>query len=144
MIRFVRRAVSATLVLVVLCSALVQATCADPPMHTIKVTLRGNEPVAARLRIVASDGQDYAPEATAVRKTLSGESYFYADRAFAVSLPAGNAGMMIAGGLEHLTQTISLDIVGDAELTVDQKPWIDMAARGWYSGDSHVHLHTGN
>jgi hypothetical protein len=21
--------------------------------------------------------------------------------------------------------------------------WIDMAARGWYSGDSHVHLHTG-
>lgn len=141
--RLITRVVFTTHVLVVLCSALVQATCADPPMHTIKVTLRGDEPVAARLRIVASDGQDYAPEATAVRKTLSGESYFYADRAFAVSLPAGKARLMVAGGLEHLPQTISVDIVGDAELTVDQKPWIDMAARGWYSGDSHVHLHTG-
>jgi TolB protein len=26
---------------------------------------------------------------------------------------------------------------------VQMHHWIDMAARGWYSGDSHVHLHTG-
>lgn len=58
--RLITRVIFTTLVLIVLCSALVQATCADPPMHTIKVTLRGDEPVAARLRIVASDGQDYA------------------------------------------------------------------------------------
>ena len=38
---------------------------------------------------------------------------------------------------------MTLDAETATELTVPMQPWIDMAARGWYSGDSHVHLHTG-
>src|SRR5262249_49349592 len=85
----------------------------------------------------------YAPTGVAIRKMKRGEPYFYADGAFDVELPTGRARMSVSGGIETIPQTVSLDAGTAVELTVPVLRWIDMAARGWYSGDSHVHLHTG-
>jgi hypothetical protein len=78
-----------------------------------------------------------------IRKTKRDEPYFYADGGFEVELPPGRTRMSVSGGIETIPQTVSLDAGRAAELTVPMLRWIDMAARGWSSGDSHVHLHTG-
>jgi hypothetical protein len=105
--------------------------------------LRHREPAAARVSIVGSDGKSYAPAGTAVRKTKRDEPYFYADGSFPVEVPAGRMRMTVSGGLETIPQTVTVDAGADTELAVPMPHWIDLAARGWYSGDSHVHLHTG-
>ena len=105
--------------------------------------LRHNTPAAARVSITGNDGNPSAPSGAAIRKTKRGESYFYADGSFDVELPPGRVRMTVSGGLETIPQTVTLDAEAATELTVPMQHWVDMAARGWYSGDSHVHLHTG-
>lgn len=110
----------------------------------VRVKLRsGDAPAAARVGIVAGDDRPYGPAGAAIRKTRRDESYFYADGAFEVELPPGRARMTVGGGIETIPQTVDLETDTAVELTVPMLRWIDMAARGWYSGDSHVHLHTG-
>jgi putative heme-binding domain-containing protein len=115
---------------------------ADPQRARVRL-LRNNAPAAARVSIVGSDGKPYGPAGAAIRKTKRDESYFYADHSFDVKLPPGRARLNVSGGIETIPQTITLDAGSATELTVQVKQWVDMASRGWYSGDSHVHLHTG-
>ena len=100
-------------------------------------------PAAARVSIAGSGGKTYGPTRAAIRKTKRDESYFYADDSFDVELPPGPLRMNVSGGLETIPQTVTVDSGAATELIVKIQPWVDMAARGWYSGDSHVHLHTG-
>ncbi|HVX11576.1 MAG TPA: CehA/McbA family metallohydrolase [Pirellulales bacterium] len=116
---------------------------ADPP-RTMRVRLlRPDAPTAARVSIVGDDEKTYAPTGVAIRQTKRNESYFYADGSFDVQLPPGRAKLKFSGGIETIPQTIITDANTATELTVHMRPWVDMASRGWYSGDSHVHLHTG-
>jgi hypothetical protein len=105
--------------------------------------LRNNAPSAARVSIAGSDGKPYGPAVAVMRKTKRDESYFYADDSFDVELPPGRVRINVSGGLETIPQTVTVDAEAATDLTVQMQPWVDMAARGWYSGDSHVHLHTG-
>lgn len=105
--------------------------------------VRGDAPAAARVSVIGSDKKAYSPAGAAVRKTKRDESYFYADGRFDVELPAGRSRLNFSGGIETIPQTVLLEADGDVELTVPIQRWVDMAARGWYSGDSHIHLHTG-
>lgn len=59
---------------------------------------------------------------------------------FVVDLPAGAYTLTIERGKEYFghTQTVVIDAEPVA-LTVPLRRWIDMAALGWYSGDTHVH-----
>jgi putative heme-binding domain-containing protein len=115
-----------------------------PESRRVHVKLVGdNAPAAARVGVIGGDGKPCAPAGAAVRNTSRGESYFYADGSFDVELPPGRARLNISGGAEVIPQSVELDPGANAELTVQLPRWIDMAARGWYSGDSHVHLHTG-
>jgi hypothetical protein len=105
--------------------------------------VRNNAPAAARVAVIGSDGKSCAPAGAAIRKTKRDESYFYADGSFDVTLPPGRARLNICGGIEVIPQALNVDAGSTTELSVQLPRWIDMAARGWYSGDSHVHLHTG-
>ena len=117
---------------------------ASDPRRNAHVRLRRNDaPAAARVSIVGSDGKPYGPAGAAIRKTKRDESYFYADDSFDVELPPGRVRMNVSGGLETIPQMVTVDAEAATELTVQMQHWVDMAARGWYSGDSHVHLHTG-
>ncbi len=104
---------------------------------------RNNAPAAARVSIVGSDNKPYGPVHAAIRKTKRDESYFYAEDCFDVELPPGRVRLNVSGGIESIPQTVTVDSETTTEVTVPLQHWIDMAARGWYSGDSHVHLHTG-
>jgi putative heme-binding domain-containing protein len=114
----------------------------DPVTAHVRV-LSANAPAAARVSIVGSDDKPHAPAGAAIRKTKRNEPYFYADGSFDVELPPGRARLNVSGGIETIPQTVTFDAGTTTELTVQLPRWIDMAQRGWYSGDSHVHLHTG-
>ncbi|MGQ0635214.1 MAG: CehA/McbA family metallohydrolase [Planctomycetaceae bacterium] len=114
------------------------------PARKVRVRLlRDNAPAAARVSVVGSDQMPYAPSGAALRKTKREETYFYADGSFELTLPPGWARLNLSGGMETIPQQVAVDADGGATVTVHLHPWIDLAARGWYSGDSHVHFHTG-
>ena len=108
------------------------------------VTLRRDmTPVAARVSILGSDNRSFSPTDIAIRKTKRNEPYFYAEDSFEVALPPGRIRLEFHGGIETIPQRVAVDADSISELTVQIPQWIDMVSRGWYSGDSHVHLHTG-
>jgi putative heme-binding domain-containing protein len=115
----------------------------DLPKKTRLSLLRQDRPAAARVTLTGSDGKHHVPLGAVTRKTHRNESYFYADGSFGVSLPAGASVLSVSGGIETIPQTITIDGTTISELTVPLQCWIDLSSRGWYSGDSHVHLHTG-
>jgi TolB protein len=115
----------------------------DPRRKARVRLLRNDAPAAARVSIVGSDGRSYGPAGAPTRKTKRDEPYFYADDSFDVDLPAGRVRMNVSGGLETIPQMLTVDAEAAIDLEVRMQHWVDMAARGWYSGDSHVHLHTG-
>jgi TolB protein len=120
-----------------------KASGADSRRKTRVRLNRNGAPTSARVSVTASDGKPYAPADAAIRKTKRNESYFYVEDSFDVELPPGQVRMSFSGGLETIPQTVTVDAETATELTVQMQHWVDMAARGWYSGDSHIHLHTG-
>lgn len=74
---------------------------------------------------------------------LQPDGSFYADGAFDLKVPAGKYSITFSKGFEYLKQTETLDLKSAtaANREIRLKRWIDMPARGWYSGDDHIHLH---
>jgi len=68
--------------------------------------------------------------------------YFYTDGRFQVRVPAGRATVEAGKGYEYAPCRLSLQVeAGDTvEVRAVLERWIDMAARGWYSGDTHIHM----
>lgn len=63
---------------------------------------------------------------------------------FTAELPKGTYTVTIERGKEYLPVTSKV-VIGDGPVHKDFKlrRWIDMAKRGWYSGDTHVHRKVG-
>jgi hypothetical protein len=59
---------------------------------------------------------------------------------FQADLPPGTYTVTVERGKEYLPQSVTVDL-GTAPLRIELKlkRWINLAARGWYSGDGHVH-----
>lgn len=114
------------------------------PLQTVRVRLTdGEKPAAARVLVLGLDDQPAAPAGSVVRKNSAGESYFYADGEFSVQVPRGEARLSFSGGLETIPVAVHLDATGTTDLPIRLDRWINLAERGWYAGDSHIHLHTG-
>ncbi len=59
---------------------------------------------------------------------------------FTAELPPGRYTLLVERGKEYFPATNSVTIGTDAvSVRVPLKRWIDLAARGWFSGDTHVH-----
>ena len=59
---------------------------------------------------------------------------------FVAELPPGKYTLSVERGKEYLTATQEVEIADKpAAVTIKLKRWINMAERGWYSGDTHVH-----
>ncbi len=68
--------------------------------------------------------------------------YFYADGRCDVRVPPGAASVTVRKGYEYRPTTVTLTAapkeIIDVEVKLERA--IDMAALGWYSGDTHIHL----
>ena len=104
-----------------------------------RVHLRGQD---GRWYLVESDGGDavhydrnlpHLPDSPEVHTTLSADPFF-------VDLANGQYTLRIERGKEYVPYQADLRIEGKSIVQeVRLRRWINMAKRGWYSGDTHVH-----
>ena len=59
---------------------------------------------------------------------------------FVAELPPGKYTLTVERGKEYLTATKEIELgTQQLDVKIELKRWINMAERGWYSGDTHVH-----
>jgi len=112
---------------------------------------RTGERLAARLYIRSQQGewhwaQSAAPDGSAVeyRKQRSDTSQemhtTLSAHPFLVHLPPGAYTLTAERGKEYLPVSKHVTVAASpAHVTLELQRWIDMASRGWYSGETHVH-----
>ncbi len=73
--------------------------------------------------------------------SLDERQVFFVDGGFSLALPAGNYKLIVGKGFEYIpvVQTVQVGPAADSVRTVTLRRWINMPARGWFSGDGHVH-----
>ncbi|MEO6866159.1 MAG: CehA/McbA family metallohydrolase [Gemmatimonadaceae bacterium] len=129
----------------------VHITAREPvvPTGRIHVTVLGvdDKPTPARIYLLASDGRGYAPDGGFHRVIAATEThYFHTSGTFDVDVPVGHTVIEAIKGYEYIPQSATVDAsaVAGRSVTVRLKRLIDLPARGWYSGDTHIHdLHQG-
>jgi hypothetical protein len=113
------------------------------PMARTRVQLREQgRPSTARVYITAADGLAYAPRGSVSRMAaLPAEYYFHGEDSFELDLPAGSTTFEATRGPEYELTARTVEIVPGKrnEVTLDLKRWEHLAAKGWYSGDVHIH-----
>lgn len=104
----------------------------------------------ARLYIRSADGKwHHAASADAagtavpyrVRRALSEETHTsLTAHPFTADLPPGKYTLTAERGKEWHAASVEIDLGADGgEVVLELRRWTDMAAKGWYSGETHVH-----
>jgi hypothetical protein len=110
-------------------------------------------PIACRVSIRGEDGTWYFPETTSpegsaipYRKKAIGRPDIVemhttlSAHPFVVRLPEGHYTLTAEHGKEYHLERIPLTVEDKPSgVVVKLRRWVDMAARGWYSGDTHTH-----
>jgi hypothetical protein len=112
-------------------------------------------PLAGRLYISGSDERWHFPGRSDANDVVVYERQNYWDKSqvemhatvaakpFSVDLPPGEYTVTVERGKEYLPLTKKLTVDKEhAQWRLPLTRWIDMAARGWYSGDVHCHRPT--
>ena len=125
----------------------------ETSVHVEVVDAEGGWPIPCRISIRGEDGVWHFPEATSdqgsavpYRKQAIGRPDIVemhttlSAHPFVVRMPEGRYTLTAEHGKEYHPERVQFS-VGDKPSTVVVKlrRWIDMAARGWYSGDTHTH-----
>src|SRR6185295_15944319 len=94
-----------------------------------------------------SDGRAYSPAGAFQRAMMvTDRHYFHTAGEADLDLPAGRATIEAIRGWEYKPKSVTIDVVAGRTqaATVTLERLVDLPARGWYSGDGHVHdLHQG-
>lgn len=113
------------------------------PSRTVEIRVRDHDgrPTTCSLMITDAQGRIYPAQAK-----RSAPDFFFQQRIYradgeTLSLPTGSYTVSSARGPEYLIDTRERGVAetGPASWSFDLKRWIDPAARGWYSGDHHLH-----
>ncbi|MFC1716968.1 CehA/McbA family metallohydrolase [Candidatus Poribacteria bacterium] len=110
-------------------------------MATLKIQIKEGdnpEPTPARVHLMDSKNNFHYPEGCVPYKR---DNHFTIEDAFEVSLPDGNVSLLVEKGKEY--SSISGQLVmrkgQDQQVDCELYRWVNMAKRGWYSGDLHIH-----
>lgn len=135
-----------------------------PPKFPLRVEIVDGEghPTGARLGLYSPEkkllvpvnaldfsagGYNYQPvtfrDGINTRYWPGGERYtrcFFLKGAFTIDLPVGAYRLIAAKGPEFvpIDRSVTIGAAGRTE-KVELRRWIDMSARGWHSGDDHIH-----
>lgn len=127
----------------------IQAWRPRRPWGTVRVTVldAAGQRVSARIHVRAADGRAYAP-ADGFHRVISVTEthYFHTTGAFELQVPAGAVRLEALKGFEYRVANSSTDVPagGSVDVTLRLARAVDAPARGWYSGDTHIHdLHQG-
>ena len=122
------------------------------------VTLRGTvldedtgQPLAARIYVRSEQGEWYfaasadpAGKAVPYKKQRGDRSVemhtALSAHPFVVELPPGKYTLTVERGKEYLPAELKVEVTDRPEaIEIKLRRWINLAERGWYSGDTHVH-----
>ena len=115
------------------------------------VDARNGEPLPVRVYVRSADGrwlfarsaskQGSAVEYRKQRQKGSLEMHTTVSaHPFAVEVPPGRCTVRVEHGKDYLPDRRTLEVGREpVQLKIRLQRWIDMAAAGWYSGDTHVH-----
>lgn len=114
------------------------------PLVNLRVRLvdENGKPATARVYVTGADGLAYAPRGGISRMTaMSAEYFFHAQDAFEIELPSGDTLIEATRGQEYelASRRIELKPGEPANVELKLKRWENMAAKGWYSSDAHIH-----
>ncbi|MEM7417050.1 MAG: CehA/McbA family metallohydrolase [Gemmatimonadota bacterium] len=115
---------------------------------TLRVTTLGPDglPTGTRVHLSGADGKGYAPPTEYARiPQRARRPAFHHEGSFEVELPVGDARMVVVKGFEHIPveRTVAITAGEVTDVTVQMEVLVDMQARGWYSGSTHVHANYG-
>ena len=76
------------------------------------------------------------------RWSADGRYVFFVDGRYHAGLPAGRYELYVMKGPEYRIQRreIVIEADGTRDVFIKLERWVDMPARGWYSGDDHIHV----
>ena len=104
-------------------------------------------PTSARVYPLAADKRAYAPDGGFHRVIAATEThYFHTTGLFELEVPAGAFAVEAMKGFEYrpASTTVQVPAGSAVEVTLRLSRLVDAPARGWYSGDTHIHdLHQG-
>jgi hypothetical protein len=114
------------------------------PLVPLRVQLVDEQarPAAARIYITAADGLAYTPRGSVTRITaMSAEYFFHAQDQFEIDVPAGTTLIEATRGQEYelAHQSVEVQAGKPASVRIALKRWENLAAKGWYSADAHIH-----
>jgi len=92
----------------------------------------------ARVHLRDAQGKFYYPKGCVPYER---DGHFTVDGQFTISLPPGKVSILIEKGKEYrsISDEILMQSGEDHHVECEIHRWIDMAERGWYSGDLHIH-----
>jgi TolB protein len=110
-------------------------------------------PVSARISVTGPDGRGWAPD-SAWRHADDGFdrtdrkfefTYFHASGGATLTLPDGDYTVVVTKGLEYarMTRTVPVTAARTVTSQIRLARLLDLPARGWWSGDLHVHMNYG-
>jgi TolB protein len=129
----------------------VRITSRSPITPTGRVRIRvlgpEGEAVPARVFVDGSDGRGYSPDDAFHRAAMVFDRHYFHTRGEAVvEVPAGRTRVEALRGWEYRPASATVDVPADGEVTatLTLERMVDLPARGWWSGDTHLHdLHQG-
>ena len=126
------------------------------PVGTIRLVVTDDtrgRPIAARASIRGEDGRHVAPDGAWMHADDGFDAaerrfefnYLHLDAPVLVTLPTGTATIEVMRGLEYtpVTRTVAVRAGDTTTVRVALHRIDDLAARGWFSGDLHVHMNYG-
>jgi TolB protein len=110
-------------------------------------------PVPARVSVTGPDGRSYAPDdawqhaddGVDHRQRRLEYAYFHSPGSSLLTLPAGDVTVEVTRGPEYrvVRRSVRVEANTAAPVRIGLERLTDLAARGWWSGDLHVHMNYG-
>ena len=125
------------------------------PTGTLRIAVvgSGGSALPARVSVQGADGRNYAPtdawhhadDAFDRAERRFEYRYFHTSGSATLALPAGRYAIEVSRGPEYQVATRNVTVTADVvtPLRVTLPLLDDLEARGWYSGDLHVHMNYG-
>ena len=98
--------------------------------------------IPARVYVTGSEGLARGPSGAFLRSSwVGGHHYFHTQGSSRLILPAGLTELLVVHGFEHQAEARSIQLTAGSENLAEfrLRPLFDAQARGWYSGDIHIH-----
>jgi hypothetical protein len=120
------------------------------PMGKVRVSVRDDagRPAAAQISGHASDGRIYGPSDSYVfnaRMAAGLQRIFFTSGEYVADVPPGPLVIEAHKGFEYwpARQEVNITAGKTTHVTLTLRPHVDMTAKGWYNGSTHVHMNYG-